>query len=103
MVGSKSHAAVILGAVMLSACATTSWDEETPPQCRVRTASVSVLCVVASEGAVRDCRVEDETPPGCGFAEAALRGAERVRLRVTDNTQEGSPVTFKAEFRNGRP
>lgn len=101
MVRSKSRAAVILGALFLSACATTSWDESTPPQCRVKTASVRVLCVVAAEGALRDCRVENETPPGCGFAEAALRNAERATMRVTGNTREGMPVTFKLEFRNG--
>lgn len=103
MVGSKAHVVAILGTVMLSACATTSWDESTPPQCRVKTASVRVLCVVASEGALRDCRVVEETPTGCGFTEAALRGAERARLRVTDDSREGMPVTFKVEFRNGRP
>ncbi len=47
-------------------------------------------CVVSEMGTLIDCRVIEETPPGEGFGEAALKTAPRYRMRAT--SIEGFPV-----------
>jgi len=41
----------------------------------------TVACAVARDGALRRCRVVRETPSGWGFGEAALKVADRARLK----------------------
>jgi hypothetical protein len=46
-------------------------------------------CVLGPGGIVKSCRVENETPTGCGMGEAALKIAPY--LRFTTTTRQGHP------------
>ncbi|WP_337185674.1 TonB family protein [Phenylobacterium sp.] len=46
-------------------------------------------CIVEATGALRDCVVAQETPPGEGFGEAAIRMS--VMFRVKPLTASGAP------------
>jgi hypothetical protein len=50
----------------------------------------SARCVIAEDGALRDCAPAGETPEGLGFAQAAVRVAGGMRMNVW--TAEGGPV-----------
>ena len=47
-------------------------------------------CKVAATGALTDCRTLEDTPPGDGFGDAALKLAERFTMRPL--TKDGVPV-----------
>jgi TonB family protein len=43
--------------------------------------SAAISCTITAEGALSDCKVTDEDPPGAGFGEAALRMSTLFRMR----------------------
>jgi hypothetical protein len=55
-----------------------AWPEEA--DAGIRNALVTLSCLVEADGRLRDCRAERETPPGQGFAEAAITAARRGAL-----------------------
>lgn len=67
----------------------------------VENASVSVSCVVTSEGRLRDCVIESEHPPGYRFGAAVSRALRGGRVRLTEDggpPLEGRLVTFTVVF-----
>ena len=59
-----------------------------------------VACIVQADGTVAECEVVRETAPGCGYAEQALAGVAKARLRPNDTWQAGERVEFTMLFRN---
>lgn len=61
---------------------------------------VTLNCAVQPRGAIRDCRVVEETPRGQGFAQAALSAARRARLSDETVERAGAEgrVTFTTRF-----
>jgi TonB family protein len=61
---------------------------------------VTLNCAVQTSGAIRDCRVVEETPRGQGFAQAALSAARRARLSDETVERAGAEgrVTFTTRF-----
>jgi TonB family protein len=49
-----------------------------------------ISCKVNAEGLLTDCTVDEETPPGEGFGEAALKMAPLFKMRP--QTRDGQPV-----------
>lgn len=43
---------------------------------------VVLECVVAGEGALKDCLVVEETPPGHGLAQRALEASAKLKMDV---------------------
>lgn len=71
--------------------------ESIPPE--VLKAAVTVNCAVATDGALSDCRVIEETPPALGFGEVAVEAAGHGR--VSPRTVEGATAgraTFTLSF-----
>jgi hypothetical protein len=89
-------------AAAVSGCASPARDESTPQQCGVRTASVTLSCLSARDGALSDCRVVEETAPGCGFAEAAIEAATRAKVRPGANWRDGQRLQFTTRFHEDR-
>lgn len=62
---------------------------------------VVLICIVRTDGRLRDCHVDSEDPAALGFAEAAVAGAADARL--SPRTENGVPaeerVTFPVLFR----
>jgi protein TonB len=52
--------------------------------------TVTLACVVAANGQVRDCSVADETPKGVGFGDAAKKLSAYFQMRP--QTRDGTPV-----------
>jgi TonB family protein len=50
----------------------------------------TIACRVTAEGALAGCAVTEESPPGQGFGEAALKLAAKFRMRPM--TKDGVPV-----------
>lgn len=50
----------------------------------------SIACYVRADGALRDCVVQSEDPPGNGFGEAALQMAPLFKMRPA--TSDGQPI-----------
>ncbi|WP_366513462.1 TonB family protein [uncultured Brevundimonas sp.] len=85
-------------ALIVSACTTV--PEATLDQRYAGTGVVTLECAVAPDGAVGECRVLSETPPGQGFGRAAVEGAQRARL----NPRSGdAKVRFTIRFEEGKP
>ncbi|WP_372708155.1 energy transducer TonB [Brevundimonas sp.] len=82
----------------------------TPPAARSarRSGRGSVSCVIRVDQYLDDCRLVDETPPGFGFGEAALRAAPaffrfRPPMTASGRPIEGQRVTVFVQFgRQGR-
>lgn len=62
---------------------------------------VLMTCLVAVDGRTQDCQVVEETPPGLGFAEAALRLAgqmvfvpKRLNCVPVDGGNVSIPISF---------
>lgn len=53
-------------------------------------ARVVMVCVVAADGGLQDCKSESEEPSGLGYADAALSLSRYFRLAIW--TEEGLPV-----------
>jgi protein TonB len=51
---------------------------------------VVLTCTVSADGSLRDCVVDSESPTGHGFGSAALRAAQKLRMRTT--TVDGAPT-----------
>ena len=66
----------------------------------VREGVVILDCQVQADGRISDCSVVSETPPGMGFAEAAIRATRRARLnrREVARAVDGR-VRFTTRFR----
>ena len=56
-------------------------------------------CVVAEAGTLRDCRVENETPPGVGFGPATLAALPSARLRLTPGVEAGRIMVSRMLYR----
>ena len=52
--------------------------------------AATIACVVRASGALRDCRLVAETPPGYGFGDAAMRLSSLFKMRP--QTMDGVPV-----------
>jgi protein TonB len=74
-------------------------DIEVTASAPVTEAVVRVQCVLLAGGRRSDCRVLSERPSGMGFAETALRAAERSRLRPEAGVQPGAKVEWNVRFR----
>lgn len=59
-------------------------------------------CVVAEAGRLRDCRVEQETPPRVGFGQATLAALPSARLRLGPGVEPGRFVIARMRFRLDR-
>lgn len=56
-------------------------------------------CVVADAGAMRDCRVKNETPPGVGFGAATLAALPSARLRLAPGVEAGRIMVSRMLYR----
>jgi hypothetical protein len=64
-----------------------------------RDAAVVLECGLQATGALSDCRVVSETPPGRGLGERALREASRTRYaRPTVPPRPGEKVRFTTRY-----
>lgn len=105
--------------------ATGPTDQETPPPVRIDQEGVSpwarfpppefperalargidgrvlLQCGHGPTGALTDCEVAEETPPGMGFGSASLAAARRARLapRTIDRLSADSRLVFSITFR----
>ena len=66
------------------------------------TGMVVLECIVSAKGAVPNCRVLSETPPGLGFGEAAIQMAGLFKMKpawkdgvAVDGTVVKIPVKFQ--------
>jgi protein TonB len=61
---------------------------------------VVLNCEIAEAGALRDCRVVSEEPPGLGYADAALKVACAMRMSgaVVDTSGPRPRITFPVTF-----
>lgn len=92
-----SRMTVCLTALLI--CATPAWGASSPPRCRqVDSASVTVACTLQADGSLTDCAVVRESAPGCGFAEEAIEGMARARIRLTDTVRPGDRVEMTFQF-----
>lgn len=64
-------------------------------------AEVRLVCLVAAEGALNDCRVVSEMPAGAGFGRSAQRSAERALLGLPEDEGAviGKVISFTIRFR----
>jgi protein TonB len=67
----------------------------------IESGSVSLTCVVGSDGTPRDCSITSEDPAGAGFGQAALSAMRRARFspRTVDGVAEGGRANFTIRFR----
>jgi hypothetical protein len=67
----------------------------------VASGEVMLRCLSRADGAFQACVVEQETPPGLGFAEAALRGlcVARVSPRTVNGAPQASVISWRMRFR----
>lgn len=65
--------------------------------------TVQVSCVIGAAWELADCRAETEAPRGAGFAQAAIRAAERARISPPRSGTDvrGQVIRFTARFRLG--
>ncbi|WP_339874021.1 hypothetical protein [uncultured Brevundimonas sp.] len=92
---------ITLGLATLMVSTTPAWGTSPPLRCRrVEEAVVVVACIVQADGTVAECEVVRETAPGCGYAEKALAGVAKARLRSNDTWQPGETIEFTMRFRN---
>lgn len=111
----RARAAVVLAMLALAACASTGATGELPtvlgalsssrPAERTRGVTeegeVEVQCTVQPSGALGDCLILSENPPGAGFREAALEAARQSRLsaRTLRNARPGAAVRWRVPTR----
>ena len=68
----------------------------------VEAGQVTLICdLVQPSGALGACEVQEETPPGFGFADAAIAGALRGRVspRSMEGAAPGARVRYSIHFR----
>lgn len=66
---------------------------------------VTLTCLTTPQGSLTRCRVDEETPPALGFAEAAMTSAAWARIspRVVDGVPEAALVSFTVRFLSPEP
>lgn len=67
----------------------------------VESGDVALVCVALASGRMGDCEVLRESPPGAGFAEAAVASTRQARIepRRIDGVRTDSRVAFTIRFR----
>lgn len=56
-------------------------------------------CIVVDDGAMRDCRMDRETPPGVGFGQATLASLPTARLKLGPDVEPGRLVVHRMRYR----
>ena len=56
-------------------------------------------CIVAEAGAMKDCRIERETPPGVGFGQATLAALPAARLQLMPGVEPGRLMVSRMLYR----
>lgn len=56
-------------------------------------------CIVAEAGAMKDCRIERETPPGVGFGQATLAALPAARLQLGPGVEPGRLIVSRMLYR----
>lgn len=56
-------------------------------------------CIVAEAGAMKDCRIERETPSGVGFGQATLAALPAARLQLGPGVEPGRFIVSRMRYR----
>lgn len=88
-------AAALLGAARAQA----PQQPEQRPDAPATPGLAVINCKVAEDRSLTDCRLLEESPPGAGFGEAALRMSHLMRLSPDSTADESGRVTLPILFR----
>lgn len=71
-----------------------------PPSAMSAGAGVALFsCIVAEAGAMKDCRIERETPSGVGFGQATLAALPAARLQLGPGVEPGRLIVSRMLYR----